>query len=147
MQIPMQIPVPIPMPIPMQPVEERMVVQSIHQNPDGTSDCITLPKSKFDQILREKHYNEVPANCDLKYSLTQNNHGQTIYDFHIMRRLETRIDSPQDPGTPAFYIRTPYAVAVRTIPGDTPHFEREWRERDLSTFRRIALFPGESPSR
>ena len=133
----------MPIPIPMQPVEERMVVQSIHQNPDGTSDCITLPKSKFDQILREKHFNEVPANCDLKYSLTQNNHGQTIYDFLIMIRPEIRIASPQEPTyTPPYHIPIPTAspYAVRTIPGATPDNELVGRALNVNVIRGRALF-------
>ena len=91
MPMPMPMLMPMPMPMPMQQVEETRVIQSINQNPNGTSDYITIPKSMFDQILREKHFNEVPGNCDLKYSLTQNNHGQTNYNFHVIQRPSVNI--------------------------------------------------------
>ena len=121
------------MPMPIQQVEETRVIQSINQNPNGTSDYITIPKSMFDQILAEKHFNEVPANCDLKYSLTQNNYGQTNYNFHVIQRPSVNIsllgtvqvvNSGNNDQTSSTPIANPmYIVHVKvpaTIPGGTP---------------------------
>jgi hypothetical protein len=127
------------MPMPIQQVEEKRVIQSISQNPNGTSDYITIPKSMFDQILREKHFNEVPVNCDLKYSLTQNNYGQTNYNFHVMERPEIRIDSPQtyqlqQQNSPLYFIPENGRYNLgnpATIAGATPQSEIKAREASL----------------
>jgi hypothetical protein len=129
----------MPVPMPIQQVEETRVIQSINQNPNGTSDYITIPKSMFDQILAEKHFNEVPANCDLKYSLTQNNHGQANYNFHVIQRPEIRIDSPQtyqlqQQNSPLYFIPENGRYNLgnpATIAGATPQSEIKAREASL----------------
>ena len=113
------------------PIEETRVIQSINQKQDGTHDYISLLKSDYDKILRDKNFNEVPNNCDLKYSLTINNFGNQVYDFHVIQRPEIRIipfqtlqktnDATAFLGTPHYFPNNiKLKNSLNTLPGFSP---------------------------
>ena len=73
-----------PMPMPMQQVEEKTIVQSMHQNLDGNRNNISFPKSQIDQEFNKAGFSK--QDYDIRYNLTQNGYGANNLDFVFVQK-------------------------------------------------------------
>ena len=73
-----------PMPMPMQQVEEKTIVQSMHQNRDGNRNIISFPKSQIDQEFNKARFSK--QDYDIRYNLTQNGYGANNLDFVFVQK-------------------------------------------------------------
>ena len=70
--------------MPMQQVEEKTIVQSMHQNLDGNRNNISFPKSQIDQEFNKARFSK--QDYDIRYNLTQNGYGANNLDFVFVQK-------------------------------------------------------------
>jgi hypothetical protein len=72
------------MPMPIQQVEEKTIVESMHQNFDGNRNNISFPKSQIDQEFNKAGFSK--QHYDIRYNLAQNAYGANSLNFVFVQR-------------------------------------------------------------